>query len=160
MGRRGEVILRDLIREAIGLEEMLYEWGVLDEDPSIMSEDAYSRKIDRVVQTDIKPNITSLKLKALERPTAAKADIDNALDKADGSYEKAVKYLPRDSDETVMNPRSLRRLDYELKGGARQALKYKEEFASEESDDEQREKKEKMKGLKKAHKGEKANDKY
>jgi hypothetical protein len=157
--RRVDILLRDLVREAIGLEGMLWEWGVLDEEPRVMIEDPYSRKVDRVVPTKMEPNITSLKLKAMERPADAKADIDSALKKGDGSYEKAVEFLDREPGEDEMSARTLRRLHYDLEGGADRALDKKDKF-SQETEEEREERRKKMRGLKRAHRGSKSTQKY
>ena len=156
MGKgRVDILLRDLVREAIGLEGMLWEWGVLDEEPQVMIEDPYSRKVDRVVATKMEPNISSLKLKALERPADAKADVEAALKKGDGSYEKAVEYLDREPGEDQIDPRTLRRIHYDLEGGADRALDKKDKLTPE-TGEEREERRKKMRGLKRAHKGSKA----
>lgn len=160
MGKgRVDILLRDLVREAIGLEGMLWEWGVLDEDPGVMVEDPYSRKVDRVVATKMEPNISSLKLKAMERPADAKADIESALKKGDGSYEKAVEYLDKEPGEEQIDPRTMRRIHYDLEGGADKALDKKDRF-SPETEEEREERRKKMRGLKRAHKGSKSAQTY
>lgn len=161
MSRHGvNILLRDLVREAIGLEDMLWEWGVLDEEPIVMMEDPYSRQVDRMTPTTMEPNISDLKLKAIDRPSAAKADIDAALEKGEGSYEKAVQYLDKEPGQPQIKSRTLRRIDYQLKGGAEKALTYKDEFAGSGTKEEKDKKKRMMRGLKRAHKGAKAGKKY
>lgn len=126
--RSVDILLRDLVREAIGLEDMLWEWGIFDEDPSVLFEDPYSRQVDRVVATKLEPNISTLKLKAMDRPSAAKADIDAALEKGEGSYERAVKYLDKQPGEKQISARTLRRIDQDIMGGAKAAKRKRDDM--------------------------------
>ena len=105
MGRRGRVdggviLLRDLIREAIGLEGLLEEWGVLQEDPEQKEKDGTSSDPQ---PTD--PNVSDLTIDLIKNPTAAKAKAKRALKSSGGHFEPA-------GEEVGLSGRQLRRWMY------------------------------------------------
>ena len=155
LGRRGEIVLRDLIREAIGLEEMLWEWGVLDEEIEFFFEDAYTRKIDGVVPSDMDPPWTDLTLQSMEDPTAARRNIETALEKADGDFEEAAEYIKHPPGTPAPHPRTIRRDFYKLHGGSQNALRVLKQIKSDGNPGE----KPKTSERRKAHKGEKSHEK-
>lgn len=94
----------------------------------MLAEDAYTRRVDRVVTSKIRPPWTDLTVQAVENPTAAKANIENALKLAGGDFEEAAEYVKHPAGEKPPSGRTLRRKYYELTGGSRAAMRNVEEI--------------------------------
>ena len=97
-----EILLRDLVRESLGLEE----WRVLMEDPEQKEKDGTSSDPG---PTD--PNISDLTVELIKNPTAAKAKAKQALKTNGGHFEPA-------GEDLDMSGRQLRRWMYKNIGKA------------------------------------------
>ena len=97
-----EILLRDLVREALGLEE----WRILSEDPEQKEKDGTSSDPG---PTD--PNVSDLTIDLIKNPTAAKAKAKQALKTNGGHFEPA-------GDDLDMSGRQLRRWMYKNIGKA------------------------------------------
>lgn len=139
-----EIMLRDLVREAIGLE------GI-----GILGEDSYTQKIDRVRIGKIESPWTDLRMKAEDDPVATKIEIQDALKNNDGSFDGIGDMIKHPAGEGAPSDRTVRRMAYWLFGGADAALNVAERYKDDDEDG-KKERRKARKGGRKAHRGEKS----